>query len=252
MSCVLPSRLVRLTLLALCAITGCATFSDNGVVARVGDEDLTGDDLVELIQGGGNTPESTDSGSASTLPAPDRVTGDEARGAVSFWVQERIILGSALAGSYADDPASLGVACLDVAIVDDAASGEALVERLTGGEDWDEVVAPIEAEFGYDSQQPCAGLADYAGQFGPEFADAISALDPSSDPTLVDAGAGGLVVVRIQDFETAFEAGVFNVLQQTSPDAIQELSDSIGRLDVYVDPRYGRFDAELVEVVAVD
>lgn len=237
------ARLALLALVASTAASGCATFSDDGAVARVGDEELSSDGFSEQLAALDPT---------GAAVAGGRADGDAARAAVSGWIRTRILEGSDIGLRYAADPAELGITCLDVAVAQDLADAESLKARLDGGEAWDDVVAPIEASIGYESKQDCQPLSVYGAQLGEDVAERLGELKPGDDPAVVDAGNGGFAVIRIQELADLDSSTLLAAVQGLDPDAVQALIDSIGEADVYVDPRIGSFDAASVAVVPVN
>jgi hypothetical protein len=248
----------RLTMLAAAglAATGCATFTDNDVVARVGDAELSSDELSERLNGTADTTPEQDDAAAVDADAAERVPGDVARESVGAWIREQLVASSDLAAQYSASPSALGIACIDVAIAADEAEASAIKQRLDGGEEWDDVVAPIEAAYGYESQQPCVALVEYEQRFGVELAQAFGALTPADGPQVVDAGESGFTVMRAQPIGDIPVDQLVTALGSLSadgepPPALVDLIAGGRDADVYVDPRLGTFDHDrwLIEPV---
>jgi PPIC-type PPIASE domain len=241
---------VHLSVVALtaAAAAGCTTFSDNDAVARVGDVEMSTDELTERL----SVLTSTDDPTLTALDDSGRADAEAARAEVSNWIRLQLLVTSELADRYTTDPSELGVTCLDVAIAADQADADTIKARLDGGEPWDEVVAPIEAAVGYESKQACQPLASYSEQLGDEVAARFAELKPGDAPEVVDAGGGGFAVIRIQEIADVDAVGLLTAVQGIDPDAVQALVDSASTADVYVDPRIGTFDAAAIDVVVVD
>ena len=225
---------VRVTVIALgAAATGCTTFSDNDAVARVGDVELSDDELTESLS------------LASTDHTAD---ADAARQAVTDWIRDQIVESGAFDDQYSADPSALGVACLDVAVAVDQADAEGLLARVEGGEDWDDVVAPIEEAIGYDSAQPCQPLATFGDALGDDVAERLGSLVPGAAPQVIDAGeSGGFAVIRARELANVDAEDLVSAMVASRPAALDAYLT-----EVYVDPRVGSFDPGAISVVAVD
>jgi hypothetical protein len=237
---------VRVTVIALAAAaaTGCTTFSDNDVVARFGDTELSSDELAESL---------IDVTTNSEPPAPaldddGGADGEASREAVTNWILEELVDARAFDEQYAADPAVLGVTCIDVAIAVDRADADALLARLDAGEPWDDVVAPIEQAIGYESEQPCQPLAVFADALGDEVAERLAEIKPGEPPRVIDAGeSGGFAVMRAQELDVIEPEELLAAVAQSRPPAFEALL-----AEIYVDPRVGSFDTASFTVVAVD
>lgn len=236
----------RLTMFAVTglAVTGCATFTDNDVIARVDDVELTSDQLEERLNpAAGDSADGSSDGSATSDDGLDlvRVPGDVARESVATWIREQLIADTDLAAIYSAAPSDLGITCLDVAIALDETDADTIMAQLDSGASWDDVVAPIEEALGYESVQPCVSIDEYAERFGPEAAAAFAALKPADGPQIVDTGDGGFTVMRAQELDQAQLVEVLGLgTGGPPPQVVIDRADV--DVDIYVDPRLGTFD----------
>lgn len=236
MSAVTRRTAVRLALLAVTAVgaTGCATFTDNDVVARVGDDELRQSDLEAML---------------AADVAPGEELGDTApaslvRSTASDWIRERLMFSTDIDERYTTRPADLGLFCLDIMPAVDELDARSLVQRIAGGESWDDVVAPIEAaQEGFDShtQVGCLSIADLGAP--PEFEAQLAALVPGGAPDVFDLGAGTFVVLRAQAIDQVDALALLTALQSADPESMVSLLDASATADVFVDPRIGAYDA---------
>ncbi len=135
------------------------------------------------------------------------------------------------------DPSSLGITCLDIAIAADEAEAESILATLQSGTPWDEVLAPIEQTYGYESAQPCLALDTYLEQLDQSVIDQFAALSPGDDPVVLAGGGAGFAVIRVQPYDAVDGASFLAAVQTAQPELVAGL---LG--EVYVDPRYGTVD----------
>jgi hypothetical protein len=249
-SAVIARRPVRISLLALSAAatlaaSGCSTF-DNDVVARVGDAELSSAELEGRL---GPVADPVDP--AASLDV-DRVDGQTARDEVAEWVRTEVIRSAGIADRYADDHAGLGIACLDVIVTSSAQEADSILGDVNGGGDWDEAAAPSEATFGYETHLQCQPLAEWAPQVSPTFAEFVADLEPGGPAQVADLEVGQWVVARAQAFDDIDMFGLLTVMQVVAPDQVEAILDEAAAADVYVDPRFGDFDAIGLAVNPVD
>ena len=197
--------MIRRLALAACAVlattslASCATFSDNRTAARVGDVELSQDDIDELLglapagQTASTDPASPDAAGADPLDAlgeqTGRVPGDELRAQLSRWIQVALIE-SQLEGT--SEVALGSVEGLDERL--DAGLQSLVESNPDGGRELYERGLPetagvclgaIPVETPEDAQAALSAI-----QSGTTFADA--AAEFSIDPGL--AGNGGVVL----------------------------------------------------------
>lgn len=243
MSAVIQRRRVRLALLALAAVsaTGCTTFTDDGAVARVGDEELSNDAFTDLTA----ALESTQS--LDPLPEDrDRVDGELARAAVANWLALQLAAGEGVIDRYMNGIEDLGVACVFAFQTIDVTTGEALVAELEGGADWFDVVAREAPGTPAGGRQQCLPQQT----LGEELSALIAGMNPDDPYRVIDGQPA--IVVRAQDVSELFGIDLLTSLQSVDPDLVSEIIVSGEEADVYVDPRIGTFDALRLAVSPVN
>jgi hypothetical protein len=221
------------------AMTGCATISNSGVVAGVDDTELTEDEWQDRLTELGVT-------GAEVLP------GDPVRAELTRWIQSELITDDDAAAVYDLGVGESGVVCLEVLVVDSEDTGALAVDEIESGRTFAEVFA----EFNLDPSLaeatgaiPCLSAEQVEESAEVPFvqvasgmsADAAAGLAPldGADPS------AGWVVLGFRRFADLDENSRAEVL------ATLDVSDIAADAEVYVDPRYGVFDATIGQVVAL-
>lgn len=235
---ILP-RLARAGLIAAAAVavTGCATFTENDVVARVGDDELTNDEFAERV----DQLQSAQGGATGA----DRIDGELARSTVANWLALRLAAQAGVVERYGEGVDELGVACVFALPAADEAAAQAIVDELTAGADWDEVIAREAPDIPGAGRQQCISTQGLS----PDLAAQIAGMSPA-DPYRVVTGQG-LLVIRAQTEAELFGIDLLTALQPSDPALIDAIVTSIDGDDVYVDPRVGTFVAERFAVEPV-
>ena len=237
-----------LSVAAIAALSaGCTTFSDSDNVARVGDVVLTDDEFQAQL---------TELGAPSDQPLP----GDAVRAQITTWIQEQVAADES-AGVDADEAAALydagiessGVICISGIVVETNDTASRVADELAGGADFDELLAA-------ENLDP--SLGDAGGDVGCITSDQVA---QAADVEFVQIAAGlsaadPIAVAPLFDTEGNEFAWVvlsfrpFDELSPTDVDTVTTTIDNTNRLataDVFVDPRYGTFDAATGQVVAL-
>ena len=234
MATVIVPRVVLLAFAATAATaaTGCATFTDNDVVAPVGGDELSSDEFAVrsesllAAQGASGGPD-VDS---------ERVDGEVARSTVANWIALQFAEDAGVLDQYRGGVEAVGVACVFVLQTPDEAAAQALVDELGAGASWDDVVAREVAGAAAGGRQQCVPLDGLT----PDIAEQIAGLSPD-DPYRVVSGVPSLVV-RAQSVDELLGIDLLTALQTSQPELVESLVADAGDSDVYVDPRIGAFD----------
>jgi hypothetical protein len=237
-----------LSVAAVAALTaGCSTFSDNGNVARVGDATLTNDDFQAQL-------------TALGAPSDQLLPADAVRAQISNWIQEQVAADDS-AGIDPDEAAarydagieSSGTICVSGIVVETEDDANRVADELAAGADFDELLAaenldPSLGDAGGDigcitSDQ----LAEAADVEFVQVAAGLSADDPVGVSPLLDPEGNQFawVVLSFRPFAELAPADAETVT--AAIDSAARLADA----DVFVDPRYGTFDAATGQVVAL-
>jgi len=238
--------LLALSVTAVAALaTGCTTFSDSSNVARVDDATLTNDDFqAQLVELG--------------APADQLLPAEAIRAQITTWIQEQVTADDT-AGVSADEAAerydagleSSGTICINGIVVEQQDSAAAVADELANGADFAELL---------ETENLDPSLGDAGGDVGCITSDQIA---EAGDVEFVQAAASlsadnPIDIAPLFDQQgnqfawVVLEFRTFDELSPTDIDTVTAGIDSAARLanaDVYVDPRYGTFDATTGQVV---
>jgi hypothetical protein len=227
--------------LALAAVAvGCGTFSDNNAIARVNDTELSQDEFEQQLSDLGVTDQ-------------DVVPLEPARAEITRWIQSALVDEDQIAALYDAGPATSGVACIQAIVVEDSAAADETISELASGTSFDAVfdAANIDPSIAADlGTLPCIPR---------------EGLDTSEEVPLIDAtlrlSASELVASAPLVDETgttlAYAVIVFRPYEDLGFEDIEavaasvDVSSQLADADIYVDPRYGTFDAATGLVIAL-
>ena len=254
---------------AALALSGCATFTDADVAARVGDDELTVDQLTSIAreQLGDDEANRADmqmiigilnnwvldrvlrSDLAVTGISIDEIEGEltnatlEESISASFgtWQQAPAtpISDEAVRARYELGPLESNLTCTAHILVDDEATADEVLARLADGDDFGELAV----EYSTDTSGvnggalPCSTTSDFGAQYIPEYVEAALDADMGEPVGPVESQFGyHIILVRPYDDLAGDELlGVLALPQLRFAFAADDL-------EVYVNPRYGDFD----------
>ncbi len=227
--------------------TGCATFSDSNNVARVGDATLTSDEFQTQL---------TELGA----PSDQLVPAEALRAQITTWIQEQVAADAGdelgadeVAQRYNAGIDASGTVCTNGIVVEEQDTATRVADELTAGADFATLLAaenldPSLGEAGGDIG--CITNDQVAEASDVEFVQVVAALsadNPVDTAPLFDQLGNEFAWVVLE-----FRA--FDALSPTDADTVTTTIEAAARLadaDVYVDPRYGTFDAASGQVVAL-
>jgi len=227
--------------LALAALaSGCSTLSDNDVAARVDDTELSQDEFEQRLADAGITTDQA-------------VPLDPARAELTLWIQNQLVDPAEVAVQYDAGPAVGGSICLSAIVVETEDEAEVAADRLREGDDFAEVFADanIDPTLVADTGAlPCITSADLDAAAGTPLIDAAATLS-------ADAPVATTVLLDNADQPVAWAVLDFRTFDQLEPADVEfvtasvDLGDAALDADIHVDPRFGTFDAELGQVIAL-
>lgn len=227
-------RRLPLALLALAAVGGCTTFTGEGHAARLGDRELTIDELEATLA------------DAGSVPVDGTIDAAAARQAINNWWFDTIVADpdlvdgyAGLVERYASGDGSLGAACLYVLQAGDRAAAEAYTARIAEGEAWDTIAGELGAPD--NGRQECSPFT----AFNPTIVTQLAALPVDGTPTVID-DPGGSPIAFVVRAATADEVTPGDLVPIAIVNDPTPLADSL-----WVNPSYGRFDARQLGVVAL-
>lgn len=235
-----------LSVAAIASLTvGCTTFSDSNNVARVGDATLTNDDFEALL---------TEIGA----PTDQLLPADAVRAQITSWIQEQVaadvdggVDADEAASLYDDGIASSGTMCISGIVVDSNDTANRVAGDLTSGADFDELFAAENLDQTLaDGDIGCITSDQIAEAVDVEFvqvAAALSTENPVGVSPLQDTEGNEFawVVLSFRPFAELNPADAATVTATISD------ASRLATADVFVDPRYGTFDAATGQVVAL-
>ena len=247
---------ILLPLATASLVAGCTTFSDGNAVARVGDIELSEDDLDQLL----TDQQATDE---------QRQDLNVVRDVISAWIESTAvetgqfsseqlaaIPDDELLALYGQGLTASGVACVRLIVAPSTADGDDAVARLESGEDFSTVFDAVNTDADLATVGGEAGCFD-ATQFAsmPELTPEIEALfalnanDPYASAATVspDGSEDAALVLVFRDADDLPEADLTQIVQ-----VIREqkgVGIVVGDIDIHVDSRYGTFDLDSARVV---
>lgn len=267
-----PVIVAALVVASAAALSGCATFDNNDVVARVGDAELTESDLRTVLTPGAESGDDQPTSAPSDLVSTpvnnwivDRVLRadlssngsplDEVEGAItaetlSQSVQSAFQAWSAatpteydsatIQGLYERGPAGSGVICVSHILVDTKSVADDVAGRASDGEDF----GALAAEYSFDPGSaenggvlPCSATADFANTYVFEFASA--ALEGEVGDVIGPVESQfGFHVIKLRPFEELSD----DEAAQLAAEPQVRFMLAVESNDVWVNPRFGEFD----------
>ena len=248
------------------ALSGCSTFTDNDVVAQVGDEQLTESDIRSIV----GDDEATDVpyAAANTIitnwildqvlrfdlaqggNAIEQEAGEptaesqEASFGAAFtaWqaAEPRTITNDKIASAYGAGPTESGMVCVAHILVDSEDTADEVIDLFADGE---ATFTELAAEYSTDPGSagnggilPCSSLSAFASAYVPEFAEAV--IDTAPDEVVGPVESQfGFHVIWVRPFDDLTQLDIDALLA----DALVRFSFAADEAGVDVDPRFGEF-----------
>ncbi len=220
---------------------GCATFSDNDAVARVGDVELSADELRERVDELG-------------APQDEALDANAVRQTIDTWISEQL--------SGAPDPAlaaavypqgllAAGSICFEVIVAESAERAAEALDQLQAGASFGEVFAAhnIDPALTQDEGRfGCVPGNQIPVGTGNTFVDALTEIDDRNrfNTAEIEGNPGEPSVFAVVRFIPFDELG-----PEDTPTVFANMTVAARGIDVYVDPRYGTFDSASGTVVAL-
>ncbi|MDJ0768853.1 MAG: hypothetical protein QNJ12_08670 [Ilumatobacter sp.] len=227
-----PARLALALTAAALALSGCSTLGADDVAARVGDAELSHDELKERS-------------SKLGLPIDDAVVvADDARAITATWIATELIREVGLIDRYEAGGETSGIWCLSFFQVGNIDEAQAYVDRLDAGEDWHAILAaelPDLPNAARAQCQPTESLGESITQ--------LTGMSPSDPHRTVATPDGLTLVVRMQPVDEVNGFELMSLAQATDPSLIDAVLELAMTADVSVDPQLGAFSPEDLSVV---
>ncbi|MDW3213899.1 MAG: peptidylprolyl isomerase [Ilumatobacteraceae bacterium] len=255
---------------AAIALSGCATFTDADVAARVGDDEITVDQLSSIAReqlgddDAGRSDMQTIVGilnnwvldrvlradlAAAGMPLDevegelsDAVLGESIDASFGTWQQSppTAIPDDELRDWYERGPTESNLTCTAHILVDDESTADEVLERLDDGDAFGELAAEYSTDTSAENggALPCSTTTDFAERYIPEYVEA--ALDADiGDPVGPVESQFGYHVILVRPYDDVAADELLGVISSSPQVRFEVAADE---LDVYVNPRYGEFD----------
>jgi hypothetical protein len=247
--------------LAALTLSGCATFTDNAAAARVGDAELSYDDVLDILsdteEGAGDAeavrgvtslfvanelvkadlealgaePAEFDS---SGLPMGDALQA-EFTGVVQTWqaLPVESLADAGVDGFYTSGVS--GIVCTAHVLTETEAEAEAVIGELEAGRSFAEVAEEVSTDPGSGvngGRLGCQTIDDFETTFVPEFVEGARTLQITEVSGPVESEFGFHVITKVE-FD---QLGAQDVLQLR----VRQFDE---RYDIYIDPSIGTWTA---------
>lgn len=203
--------------------TGCSTFTNKDTAAKLGDAELTMDDVADEIDelGGGMVGVQN---------------GEAARFVVGNWLAEQTAVESGLVDRYANR--ELEVSCVFAVFAQDVAVAQQIVDRVAAGEEWTPVVAEL-APAAEDGRQDCIPL----GEFPQDAIDVLAPLEPGGAAAVLEQPGGGAFAVRAQSADELEPASLLSAVAAIDAEALTTMQELAA--DAWINPGIGTVNQRL-------
>lgn len=256
--------------LAVVGLSGCTTFTDAGVAARVENETLSQEQLTAMMREAGGDESATTAPTALSTqilnsfilgqiisadlvaagaPLPDPPADDTldslnaaVGNAFATWqvTPPTAVPTDVLRAEYERGPTESDMACTRHILVATEAEAEDVLDRLADGETFADVAAEVSTDTGSAASGGslgCMNTGEFAQTFIPEFVTPALAAEVGVPVGPVESQFG-FHVIELVPFDELTDADLAPVL--ASPTV--RLEFAARDMDVWVDPRFGAFE----------
>lgn len=227
--------MIRRTVLpfaCIAVLSGCATFTQDGVVASYNDDQLDQDEFDARYERVGGDP------------VDGRFQGEIARNVVTNWIYERVLAEAGVVDRYEEGPEASGILCVSLVRPADLTEAEGYVERLEGGESWADLLAAEFPDVPANGDVACVPT-ESLGPLAPQVAGMT--LDNPYAVFLFDDQS--VAVLRMRETSEVDPLEIAGIVQTIDPESIEGIGEQFQAADITVDPQFGQFDVESGGVV---
>lgn len=225
-------RRLALPLACIAVLSGCATFTNNDVVASYNGTELDQAEFEERYV------------AVAGEPVAGRYLGDPARTVVNNWIIEQGLAEIGIVEQYEAGPDASGILCWSLIAPADLDAAQTYVERLEQGEAWSDVLAADFPDVPDNGNGACIAVAEL-GPLAPQLA-GMTLDDPYRVFFLDDEN---VVVLRMRSAAEVDPFELAGVVLRIDPALLDGLGALIENAVVTVDPQFGRFEIEAGGVV---
>lgn len=221
-----------LPLACLAALSGCATFTQDDVVASYNGAELEQsefDDRYAVLVG---------------EPVAGRFAGDPARAVVTNWIIEQVLTEAGVVERYESGPEASGILCVSLVRPTDVVIAQAYVDRLQQGEAWSDLLASEFPEVPDNGDVSCIST-ESLGPLAPQ----VAGLSLDSPYTVFFFDDQSVAVLRMRTTAEVDPFELAGIVQTIDPESLEGTAELFETADVTVDPQFGRYDIEAGGVV---
>lgn len=227
-------RRTALPLACVAVLSGCATFTQDDVVASFNDVELDQAEFDRRYV------------AAAGEPVDGRLAGEPARAVVTNWILEQVLVDAGVVARYESGPEASGVLCVSLVGATDLAAAEAYVARLEAGEGWSDLLAAEFPDVPANGDVGCIPT-ETLGPLAPQTA-GMSLDDPYAVFLFEDQSVG---VLRMRPTAEVDPLELAGIIQAIDPESIAGVGELLETADVTIDPQFGEFDPAAGGVVPV-
>lgn len=227
--------MIRRTVLpfaCIAALSGCATFTQDDVVASYDDNRLERDEFdarYERLAG---------------APVDGRLQGDAARSVITNWIFEQVLDEAGVVDRYEEGPEASGILCVSLVRPVDLGEAEGYLERLEGGEAWTDLLASDFPDVPANGDVSCVPTVSL-GPLAPQVAGMT--LDNPYAVFLFDDLS--VAVLRMRATAEVDPLEIAGIVQTIDPESIEGIGEQFESAEIAVDPRFGQFDIDAGGVI---
>lgn len=223
-----------LPLACIAVVSGCATFTEDDVVASYNGTELGQSEFDERYA------------ATAGEPVAGRFDGEPARAVVTNWIIEQVLADVGVVERYETGPEASGILCVALVRPTDLPTAQGILDRLEQGEAWSDMLATDFPEVPDNGNVSCAPT-ESLGPLAPQVA-GMSLDNPYAVFFFDDQSLAVLrmrTVAEVDPFELA------SIVQAIDPESLEGIPDLFESADVTVDPQFGQFDVDAGGVVPI-
>lgn len=228
----MPRTALAVAVASAAALSGCATLTQDGIVATFNDTELDQATFEERYA------------TAGGAEFDGRVLGDTARDVVTNWILQQVLGEAGLVALYEQGPTASNILCASLVQTESLTAAQELVERLEQGESWSEILATEFPEVPNNGNVGCVPT-DSLGPLALQVA-GLSLDNPYAEILFDDTNSG---VVRMRPVAEVDPLELATIAQAIDPESVAGLNEAFTTAEITVAPRFGRFDPDAGGVV---
>ena len=225
-------RRMVLPLACIAVLSGCATFTQDDVVATYNGTQLDQSEFGERYA------------AVAGEPVAGRFAGETARAVVTNWVIEQVLSEAGLVERYETGPEASGILCVSLVRPTDFPTAQGYLDRLREGEAWSDFLAAEYPDVPDNGNVDCAPTQSL-GPLAPQ----VSGLSLDSPYDLFFFDDQSVALLRMRTTAEVDPLELAGIVQAIDPESLAGVGELFEAAEVTVDPQFGRFDFDAGGVV---